>query len=177
MPCIHGEGNGYPLQYSCLENSMDRGAWQATVHGLAKSWTFWGASLVAQMVKNPPAMQETQVWFLGQEDPLEKGTATHTSILAWRIPQTEKPGGLQSMGLQRVGHDWWLTLSHSQPSQGISQWLLPSLYTLPPLSKSGLWGSVSGSNSNPATSSWTTWVPSNQPSDSRHLLYTQFSHL
>ena len=56
-------------------------------------------------VKNLPAMQETQVLSLGQEDSLEKGMATHSSILAWRIPWTEKPGGLQSMGSQRVGHD------------------------------------------------------------------------
>ena len=60
------------------------------------------------MVKNPLAMQETQemrVKSLGREDPLEEGLATHSSILAWRIPWTEEPGGLQSMGLQRVGHD------------------------------------------------------------------------
>ena len=110
-----GEGNGNPLQYSCLENSMDRGAWQATVHGVAKSQTrlsdqqtdtrlntrsylqhagslvaayaIW-ASLVAQLVKNPPAMRETWVQSLGWEDPLEKGKATHSSILAWRIPWT-----------------------------------------------------------------------------------------
>ena len=62
-------------------------------------------SLVAQMVKNLPAMQETQVPSLGQEDLLEKGMATHSRILAWRIPWTEQPGGLQSMGLQRVRHD------------------------------------------------------------------------
>ena len=61
-----------------------------------------GASLVAQMVKNLPAMQETQVLSLGWEDPLEKGMATQSSILAWRIPWTEEPGGLQFMGLQRV---------------------------------------------------------------------------
>ena len=65
-----------------------------------------GGSLVAQIVKNRPAMQETWVWSLGQEDPLEKQMATHSSILAWRIPWTEKPGGLQSMGSQRVRHDW-----------------------------------------------------------------------
>ena len=59
-------------------------------------------SLVAQMVKNLPAMQETWIQSLGQEDPLEKGMATHSSILAWRIPWTEKPGRLQSMGLQKV---------------------------------------------------------------------------
>ena len=63
-----------------------------------------GASLVAQMVKNLPAMQETGVLSLIWEDPLEKGMATHSSILAWEIPWREKPGGLQSMGLQRVGH-------------------------------------------------------------------------
>ena len=57
------------------------------------------------MVKNPPAMWETQVQSLGKEDPLEKGMATHSSILAWRIPWTEEPGGLQSMGSQRAGHD------------------------------------------------------------------------
>ena len=71
-----GEGIGYPLQYS------------------------W-ASLVAQLVKNPPAMRETWVWSLGWEDPLEKGKATHSSILPWRIPWT-----VQSMGLQRVRQDW-----------------------------------------------------------------------
>ena len=60
---------------------------------------------MAQMVKNPPAKQETWVQSLGQEDPLEKEMATHYSILAWRIPWTEEPGGLQSMGWQRVGHD------------------------------------------------------------------------
>ena len=71
-----GEGIGYPLQYS------------------------W-ASLMAQLVKNPPATWETWVWSLGWEDPLEKGKATHSSILAWRIPCT-----VQSMGSQRVRHDW-----------------------------------------------------------------------
>ena len=78
---VPGEGISYPLQYS------------------------W-ASLVAQMVNNLPAMQETWVWSLGWEDPLEKEKATHSSILAWRIPWTEEPGRLQSMGLRRVKHDW-----------------------------------------------------------------------
>ena len=68
-----GEGIGYPIQYS------------------------W-ASLVAQTVKNPPAMQETWVRSLGWEDPLEKGMATHSSILAWKIPWTKEPGRLQSIG-------------------------------------------------------------------------------
>ena len=61
---------------------------------------------MAQMVKNLPAMQETQIQSLGQEDPLEKGMATLSSILAWRIPRTEEPGTLQSKRSQRVGHDW-----------------------------------------------------------------------
>ena len=96
---------------------MNRKAWQAIVHGVAKSQTrlgdqvqhstktMRGASLVAQMLKNLPAMQETQVLSLGQEDPLEKGISTHSSVLAWKIPWTEEPGGLQSTGLQRVRHD------------------------------------------------------------------------
>ena len=75
-----GEGTGYPLQYS------------------------WG-SLVAQMVKKSLALWETWVQSLGWEDPLEKEMATHSSILAWEILWTEEPGGLQSMGLQRVGHN------------------------------------------------------------------------
>ena len=61
------------------------------------------ASLIAQLIKNLPAMQ-TRVRFLGREDPLEKGMATHSSILAWRIPWTEEHGRLQTMGSQRVGH-------------------------------------------------------------------------
>ena len=63
------------------------------------------------MVKNLPAMQETRVRSLGWADPLEKGMATHSSILAWRIPWTGEPSGLQSMGSQRVGHDWQLSTS------------------------------------------------------------------
>ena len=75
-----GEGMGYPIQYS---------------------WVF----LIAQMVKNLPAMQETWVQSLGWEDPLEEGMATHSSILDWRIPWTEEPGWLQSMGSQIAGHN------------------------------------------------------------------------
>ena len=63
------------------------------------------ASLVAQTVKTLPTVQETQVLSLGQDDPLEKGLATHSSILAWRIPRAEEPGGLQSLESQRVGHN------------------------------------------------------------------------
>ena len=68
------------------------------------------ASLVAQTVKRLPTMQETQVRSLGWEDPLEKGMATHSSTLAWKIPWTEEAGRLQSMGSQRVGHDWATSL-------------------------------------------------------------------
>ena len=68
---------------------------------LSNNWP----SLVAQMVKGLPAVQETRVQFLGQEDHLEKEMAIHSSILAWKIPLTEEPGRLQSMVLQRVGHD------------------------------------------------------------------------
>ena len=68
--------------------------------------TWPGPSLVAQMVKNLPQVQEIWVQSLGWEDPLEKGMATHSSFLAWRIPWIEEPGGLQSMGAQRVRHGW-----------------------------------------------------------------------
>ena len=112
LSCI-GEGNGNPLQCSCLENPRDGGAWWAAVYGVAQSRTrlkrlssskiynFPGGS----KVKNLPAMQKTWVQSLGWEDPLEEGMATHTSILAWKIPRTEEPGRLQSMGWLRVGHD------------------------------------------------------------------------
>ena len=79
-----------PSQHSCLS--------------LPAAPPLW-ASLVAQTVKNPPAAQETWVRSLGQEDPLEKGMGTHSSILAWRTPWTEEPDGLQSTGSQRLGHD------------------------------------------------------------------------
>ena len=94
---------------------MDRGAWQAIAHGFAKSQTrlnehklcefvLW-AFLVAQRLKRLPARRETWVQSLGQEDPLEKEMASHSSVLAWRIPWMEEPGRLQSTGSQRVGHD------------------------------------------------------------------------
>ena len=85
-----------------------------TFFGIAFLWeslSFW-ASLVAQMVKRLPAMQETWVRFLGWEDPLKKEMVIHSTTLAWKIPWTEEPDKLQSMGSQRVGHDWatWLSL-------------------------------------------------------------------
>ena len=84
-----GEGNGNPLQYSCLENPMDGGAWWATVHGVSKS-----------------QIRLSDFTFTFHFHVLEKKMATHSSILAWRIPGMEEPGGLPSMGLHRVGHDW-----------------------------------------------------------------------
>ena len=81
-----GEGNGNPLQYSCLENPVDGGAWWASVHRATQSWNDWS---------NLACMHA-----------LEKEMATHPSILAWRIPGTEEPGALPSMGSHRVGHDW-----------------------------------------------------------------------
>ena len=73
---------------------------------LEVSFRIQGASLMARMVKNPPTMQETQLWTLVQEDFLEKEMAVRSSILSWRIPWTEEPGRLQSSGSQRVRHDW-----------------------------------------------------------------------
>ena len=112
------EGNGNPLQCSCLENPRDGGAWWAAVYGVAQSWTRLerlsssSSSMASSLgfpsgsvVKNLPGIQEMQVRSLGQEDPLEEDMATHSSILAWRIPWTEEPGGLQSKGSQRVGHN------------------------------------------------------------------------
>ena len=84
-----GEGNGTPLQYSYLENPMNGGAWWAAVHGIAKSQT--GLS---------------DFTFTFHFPTLEKEMATHSNVLAWRIPGMAEPGGLPSMGLHRVGHDW-----------------------------------------------------------------------
>ena len=83
------EGNGTPLQYSCLQNPTDGGAWWAAVHGVAKSRTWL-----------------TNFTFPFPFHALEKEMATHSSVLAWRIPGMGEPGGLLSMGSHRVGHDW-----------------------------------------------------------------------
>ena len=88
MAC-RGEGNGTPLQYSCLENPMEEGAWWATVHGVAESQT-----------------QLSDFTFTFHFHAWEKEMATHSSVLAWRIPGTGEPNGLLSMGSHRVGHDW-----------------------------------------------------------------------
>ena len=79
---------------------------------------------LAQTVKHLPTMRETWVQSLGQEDFLEKEMATHSSILAWKIPWTEEPGGLQSLGLQRVGHDWATSLSQTLMCIGVTGDLL-----------------------------------------------------
>ena len=88
-------------------------------------------SLLTQMVKNLPAIQETEVQFLGWEDLLEKGMTTHSSILAWRIPWTEESSRLQSTGLQRVGHDYLtntFTFSHAILNKVLEHlWILVSL--------------------------------------------------
>ena len=84
-----GEGNGTPFRYSCLENPMDGGAWWAAVHGVAKS-----------------RARLSDFTFTFHFHALKKEMATHSSVLAWRIPGTGEPGGLPSMGSHRVGHDW-----------------------------------------------------------------------
>ena len=88
LVCRYREGNGTPLQYSCLENPMDGGAWWAADHGVAKSRT-----------------RLSDFTFTFHFHALEKAMATHSSVLAWRIPGTGEPGGLPSMGSHRVGHD------------------------------------------------------------------------
>ena len=94
----------------------------ANTHIYAALSTFW-ASLVAQRLKRLPPMQETRFWeTLGREDPLEKEMIAHSSILAWRIPWMEKPDRLQSMGLQRVGHDW-VTFYFIIYLPGLPRWL------------------------------------------------------
>ena len=98
---FHGSSNGKESACNAGDPSSIPGSGRATGKGIGYSLQYSWASLMAQLVKNLPAMQETWIWSLGWEDPLAKGTATHTSILAWRIPWT-----VQSMGLQRVGHHW-----------------------------------------------------------------------
>ena len=84
-----GEGNGTPLQYSCLESPMGWRAWWAAVHGVTKSWT-----------------RLSDFTFTSHFHALEKAMATLSSVLAWRIPGTGEPGGLPSVGSHRVRHDW-----------------------------------------------------------------------
>ena len=88
LACISGESNGNPLQYACLENPMDRGAWEGEIHGVAKSWT-----------------RLSDFTFTFHFHALKKEMATRSSVLAWRIPGMAERGGLLSLGSHRVGHD------------------------------------------------------------------------
>ena len=103
-----GEGNGTPLQYPCLENPMDGGAWWATVHGVAKSRT-----------------RLSDFTFTFHFHALEKEMATHSSVLAWRIPEMGEPGGLPSVGSHRVGHDW--SDLAAAAAAGFCQGVVPSM--------------------------------------------------
>ena len=89
LECCVGEGNGTPLQYSCLENPMDGGAWKAAVHGVAEGWT-----------------RLSDLTFTFHFHALEKEMATHSGVLTWRIPGAGEPGVLMPMGSHRVRHDW-----------------------------------------------------------------------
>ena len=117
----NGEGNGTPLQYSCLENPMDGGAWKAAVHVVAEGWT-WLSDFT----------------FTFHFHALEEEMATHSSVLAWRIPGMGKPGGLLSMGSHRVGHDWSdLAIAIAILTQGLSLSLLQCRQILYQLSHQG----------------------------------------
>ena len=100
-----GSAAGKESAYNAGDLSSIPGLGRSPGEGIGYTLQYWWASLVTQLVKNPPPMQETWVPSLGEEDPLEKGMATHSSILAWRIPCTEESGVLQSMGSQRVRDD------------------------------------------------------------------------
>ena len=89
LPVCPREGNGNPFQYSCLENPMDGGAWKAAVHGVCRSWT-----------------RQNDYTFTFHFHALEKEMATHSSVLAWKIPGMGEPGGLPSLGSHRVRHNW-----------------------------------------------------------------------
>ena len=125
LSCI-GEGNGNPLQCSCLENPRDGGAWWAAVYGVAQSRTrlkrLSSSSSSSTLLSGLPWLGGSFIWWLRwyriclqcgrprfgpwvRKTSWKKGMATYSSILAWRISWTEEPGGLQSMGLKRVGHD------------------------------------------------------------------------
>ena len=111
-----GEGSGTPLQYSCLENPMDGGTWKAAVHGVAEGWT-----------------QLSDFIFTFHSHALEKEMATHSSVLAWRIPGTGEPGGLPSMGSHRVGHDWSnLAVAAKCTLWGIQLWESWEMHTVMP---------------------------------------------
>ena len=113
---------------------------------------------VAQTVKNLPAMKKTGVGSLGQKDPLEKGMAIHSSIVAWRIPWTEEPGGPQSMGSQRVGHDW---ITNTTTTEDSNHWI----HVVSWLGKSGRDTLKQlPSNQLPASTNWYLPFPLSSPS-------------
>ena len=113
--CI-GEGNGNPLQCSCLENPRDGGAWLATIYGVAQSWTWLKRLSSSKVISTDlPAGSESKESTCNAgdpglvprwEDPLEKGMAIHSSFLGWRISWMEASGGIESMESQRDGHNW-----------------------------------------------------------------------
>ena len=103
---VQGVGNGTPLQYSCLENPMDRGAWWAAVHGVTTSWT-----------------RLSDFTFTFHFHALEKEMTTHSRILAWRIAGMGEPAGLSSMGSHRVGHDW----SDLAAAQSVDPFFFPNI--------------------------------------------------
>ena len=128
---VHGVSQGQTWLKQLSSNSIkytNQGSSLITDGTFNKSFSI--NSLVAQRLKHLPAMRETWVRSLGREDPLEKEMATHSSISAWRIPWTQEPGGLQSTGLQRVGHDWATSLTHSltlYKQENLQVWVLKSV--------------------------------------------------
>ena len=127
--CLQSWGKEHDVIFwvSCLTSCFIQGSllyWLLLCH--------YGVFPGGSAVKNPPAMQELQetwVWSLGREDPLEKGIATCSTTLAWRMPWTEEPGGLQSTGLHRVGHNWSdLAYSHTLPL--LTEWIIHLSLTL-----------------------------------------------
>ena len=114
FPPLFGEGNGDPLQNSCLEDPHGQRSLVGYSSGVMKRQDWETSRLqfyVFFSLREKFGMWETQVQSLGQEDLLEKEMATHSSILAWKIPWTEEPGGLPSLGSWRVGHDWTISFS------------------------------------------------------------------
>ena len=122
-----GEGSGTPLQYSRLENPMDGGSWWAAVHGVAKSRT-----------------RLSDFTFTFHFHALEKEMATHSSVLAWRVPGTGDPGGLLSMGSHRVGHDWSDLVAAATAAAALSSAFSFNFPTniFPQLNKCSLWKAI-----------------------------------
>ena len=133
--CLGSSANR--MQYCFLKSRVHKLWWQMFLTLPLATESFWKSSwtsLVAQMVKRLPTMWETWVQSLGREDLLENEMATHSSILAWKIPWTEEPGRLQSMGSQKVGHDWATSLSflaqRGEISDSLAIWYSNTLCTI-----------------------------------------------